>query len=93
MSEIEDAEEFGANLVTRVWNAMASDLAANEVYAMAGKLITARDNAVANAVLDEYMALVNQMVLTRARTGESARLNFFRTAHAELKAKYAPWKP
>lgn len=53
-------------------------------------LIEADRAAVANQVLDEYMALVNQMIIARARTGEPARLNFFRAAYAELKTKYAP---
>lgn len=61
VSEIETAEEFGAKFVARVWDAMGSDLAPNEVYAMASTLIEVRDNAVANAarlaVLDEFVEL------------------------------------
>lgn len=86
MADIETSDDFGARLCARVWGAMAGDLAVNEVCAMVGKLIETDRAAVANAVLDEYMALVNEKVMAAKPRG---RLDCFRNAYAELRAKYA----
>lgn len=74
MADIESANDTAC----RVWS--------NFQRGEAAAIIEARDNAVANAVLVEYMALVNEKVMAAKSCG---RLDCFRNAYADLRAKHA----